>query len=98
MVIENCCLFTKICFDVVTILKNSRFVGVNVAVMVYNPGSRMVLVVVLLEYVIVPAIFVLLNWLTVVDSAEPVRFVPYEMVEEGRWVNKMVGVNLTLVM
>ena len=49
IVIENCCLFTKICFDVVTMLKKSRFVGVNVAVIVYNPASRIVLVVVLLE-------------------------------------------------
>ena len=73
MLIVNCCLFTKICFDVVATLNKLRFVGVNVAVTVYNPGRRMLLVVMLLEYVIVPAMLVLLNWLTVVDSAEPVR-------------------------
>ena len=49
MVIENCCLFTKICFDVVATLNKLRFVGVKVAVTVYNPGTRIVFVVVLLE-------------------------------------------------
>ena len=52
---------------------------------------------ILLENVIVPGMFVLLNWPRVVVNTVSERFVPYVIVDDGRWLNKNDGVNFTFI-
>ena len=61
------------------------------------PGNKIEAVVILLENVIVPGMFVLLNWPTVVVKTVSERFVPYVIVDDGRWLNKNDGVNFTFI-
>ena len=61
------------------------------------PGNKTEAVVILLENVIVPGMFVLLNWPRVVVNTVSERFVPYVIVDDGRWLNKNDGVNFTFI-